>query len=547
MKLARLIALAAVLLPLPAAAQDLTATYRDPHRTSDQRRIEIAANGDLRSDLGMQSYLLSHDGVDYLVMPGPGGPLVIRVDDIVAARAGHPRTASPPSSAKPSVRGTVTVNGRSGIAYGYPPVNGETQLPYLVVSNDPELAPLGRAFHRLRAIEAAIDTNFEPSPNDPTDTLIGTGAPIHLFALGDLAAVSHAPIPASRFALPAPPLPREETLREFAPPDRHEEDPGAGERRMIKRAVYAGGKLWLLSDTGALMTIDPATRAFAEVAAPGAVQDMCRRGEAPTIVTANAKSWSIWRMGANGWQSTWRSVPGQGDALVGMHCGASGLDLLTDHRLIELTSDSMTLMPLSEPIKDSLISSMYDDGKALFVGRDAGEWGGGLTRIDRTTGMVTDVEKHGAELCDGPLNGACDPVNGIAAEPGRPDCLLATIGLQHMMSTGRLVEICGDRIATFYAKPYTLDPDWHFDPQAPEAHEAVPFYGLAASGDALWAVGTDGLYRIDAAGIRFTKLPAFEKIGGIWVSFAVPRMVLVKSSINARASVGGPAILLVPQ
>jgi hypothetical protein len=534
----------AALLPLSAAAQDLTATYREG--TGAERHIEIAANGDLRSNLEMDSYLLSHDGVDYLVMPGPGGPLVIRVDDIVAARAGHPRQTYPPSNAQPSSRGTVMVNGRSGIAYGYPPLNGEARPPYLVVSNDPELAPLGRAFHRLSAIQDAIDTNFEPSPNDPTDTLIGTGAPIHLFALGDLVAVSHASVPAARFALPAPPQSREETLRDFAPDDRHEDDADASQRRMIKRAVYAGGSLWLLADNGTMTTIDASHRP-ATVATPPGTRDLCRFNGSPVIVAGDAAHWTLQRWGGTGWEP-WQTIAAQGDELVGLLCTDERYDLLTNHRLIEISGAGERSVRLSGLIRPSLIASMYDDGAALFVGSDAGEFGGGLVRIDRATGKVTDVEKRGPGLCSGPLNAACDPVNGIAAEPGKPDCLIASIGLQHFLPSGHLVEICGNRIVTYYAKPYTLDPDWHYDPKAPEARESVPFYSLAASGDALWAVGTDGLYRIEAGGgIRFTKLPAFEKIGGIWVSFALPDMALVMTSINARRSIGGPAILLIPE
>ena len=46
---------------------------------------------------------------------------------------------------------------------------------------------------------------------------------------------------------------------------------------------------------------------------------------------------------------------------------------------------------------------------------NAGEWGGGLQRIDVATGATSSVERRdSAELCAGPLNSDCDPNSNIA-------------------------------------------------------------------------------------------------------------------------------------
>lgn len=533
----RLAAIVAALLSVPAGAQDLTATYR-PARGTFETRFEIAANGDLRVSVGPRYYLLSLGGIVYVVTPGPGGPLVTRLDDVVAARARRPHQARPPSRTVPSSRGEVSVNGRTGIAYAYPPINGTPQEPYLVVSHDPALARLGQAYRRYDAIADALGS-FEPDPNDPTAALVGTGAPLHLFSAGDLVALSEAPIPASRFALPAAP----QTRKPAAPDD---SSAGSGERRMIKRAVFARDRLWLLTDGGTLMAIDPATRTLAEVAAPSPGMDLCRDGDSPVLLTGDATRWTALRPSPSGWQTAW-SAPTQGDALAALSCAGGRFDLLTNRRLITVSDAGEHSLPLSAPIGRGLIVSTYGDEHALFVGRNAGEWGGGLVRIDRATGTVSPVEHRGADICDGPLNSACDPVNGIAPEPGKPGCLLVAVGLIHMMPHGRLAKLCGDQVSIRYYKPYTIDSGWQFDPKVPEPDETVPFYGLATSGGVLWGVGIDGLYRIEAGGMAFTGLPAFERIGGVSVSFALPGIVLVETEINGRMALSGPVPLLVPR
>jgi len=87
------------------------------------------------------------------------------------------------------------------------------------------------------------------------------------------------------------------------------------------------------------------------------------------------------------------------------------------------------------------------DGRTLFAGFNKGEWGGGMVAIDLASGRVSPVEaRKSAELCAGPLNGGCDPVTGVVPDPDHPQCVLASIGLSHMLMQGRIIRACPGRV-----------------------------------------------------------------------------------------------------
>ncbi|MES2445317.1 MAG: hypothetical protein V4574_21025 [Pseudomonadota bacterium] len=535
--------LAALLLLLPLAAQtappppgDLTAIYKDP-KARDALRIEIAANGDMRIQQTQGRYLLSHDGHDYLVTAGPGGPVVMRVEDIAAARTGEMSAAGDPEL-RLAAGEDVVIGGRTGTVYSPDP--RPAGGPPIVISRDPALAPIGRAFSRRLELEAVLSRG-PGTESAALRSVLASGTPLRLDG-ADLQSIRAGPIPASRFALPATPETPERVREHWGPRD-SEPEPQPVTRTTFKRAIFADGRLWLLSDAGKLVTIAPGDKTPADQPAPEPVLDLCLAGGAPVAVTGTGGQWTIRRFENAAW-TTVETVAANGDALVALSCAGGRRTLLTDKRLI----DGPRAVRLSEPLHPGVVASTWDDGSGFHVGINAGEWGGGLRRVDRATGAVTTIERSGADLCDGPLNTACDAVNGIAAEPGKPGCLLVAIGVVHFTAHGRLTEICGDRIAPVYYKPYTLEVSPRLDLAAPEPFLTVAFFGLAESRGALWAVGLDGVYRIGAgADISFRKMPRFENIGGVQVSFDIPELVLVLTSINQRVSLSGAVPMLVPR
>src|SRR6185295_5454288 len=114
----------------------------------------------------------------------------------------------------------------------------------------------------------------------------------------------------------------------------------------------------------------------------------------------------------------------------------------------------------------------------------------------------TVIERNASgELCGGPLNTGCDPVNGIVTAPWKPTCVVAAIGLVHFESSGRLVEICGDTVRRLFFRPLARGaPRQNTSTDDEKDSATVAFFGLTRVGEEVWAVGIDGLYRMDAKG-----------------------------------------------
>ncbi len=557
--------LAFLLLPFVLSAQaappptDLTAIYVND-RGRETMRIEVAADGDLRISDSVDRYWLWHDGQAYLVVSGPGGPIVERVADIAAARAeaGQP---GPAARTLPGIEmvesGRTVVNGRTGTIYAARGVKVTDQVTQPVLSDDPALAPIARAFARQGELMRIM-----PGPEgDSGIDMSGFFAKGALLRLGDatLQSVDPAPIPAARFAVPAAPKPSALVRDEWRDRFRSDDDEAAfaeANRRIdqttFKRAVFASGKLWLLSDLGYLVTIDPAQKTSAKVAVPETPIELCRGVAGPVVMTGVDKgdSWTLRRRVGGDWQGI-GTIANGGEPLIAMDCSGDRVSVLTARRLIQVGPGGQKAIALSQPFdRVGVMATMHDTGDAMLVGLDAGEWGGGLRRIDRATGRVTLIENKasGDKWCKKPLDAACDPVNGIAAMPGKPDCFVLAIGLVHMSPQGRLLSLCGSKVAMIYYKPYTIERWAGYDPNVQPPFETVPFFGLTRTPDALWAVGTDGLYRMGDGGmVTFSKMPDFETIDGISVSFALPDLILVRTTINQRVSLSGAVPMLVPR
>ena len=205
--------LLAALAPTPASA-DLTASYAVPE-TRFTMRVEIASNGDLRcQDGGPTSYLIRRGGHDYFIRVRASKPIVMRAEDMAIVMAEQVAALDPHRRAEIDEmyrfdlleKGTATVNGRTGSAWYPPRVEGyPAPAPWVVISHDPALAPLGKALMAqfdmsMMVMARAMGTTAFKR----LEEVFRTGAPI-AFTGFVLETVSFAPIPSSRFDLPAPP------------------------------------------------------------------------------------------------------------------------------------------------------------------------------------------------------------------------------------------------------------------------------------------------------------------------------------------------------
>jgi hypothetical protein len=322
------------------------------------------------------------------------------------------------------------------------------------------------------------------------------------------------------------------------------DDSTPSEASFITRAVFADGRLWVLSEDGRLSSIAETEKTWTHNI-PGRVIDLCvQQGDVVVIAdTGNKKTWMLRRFDRDRWSDV-AAVQSEGEKVLALACDANELLILTKGRLISIDNGKMESVMLSGDLSFGWYS-VYATADQVLVGINAGEWGGGLRRIDRRTGAISDIQRVTAgELCGGPLNSSCDPVNGIAALPWKPDCVMVAVGLVHLFPHGRLDEVCGDAVERVFFKPYASQPSNQM-PGAEPGH-TVAFFGLVRQGDILWAVGTDGVYKIDSDGVaQLTSLPHFAEIDGVWVSFDIPNLVLVQTSVYGERSLSGSVPLLV--
>jgi len=202
------------------ASGDLTVTYVPVDAGFDMKmKVEVAANGDLRADMSVPGlYMVKHDGHIYFVMPGAAGPIVADIADMGAVMQEEMNKSAPnfcadlsrePSSYRLVSRGTVTIAGRTGEAYG--PEGREGSRPDVVISRDPALAPLGAAMAaQFRASMAMMGGCASTIPMFvQMQALLDSGAPLE-FGPVRLETVQAGPVDPTRFALPAPPATRDQ-------------------------------------------------------------------------------------------------------------------------------------------------------------------------------------------------------------------------------------------------------------------------------------------------------------------------------------------------
>lgn len=216
-----------MLAPAPALA-DVTATYavRDKVVT-----VEIDDAGNTRAQFGSTVALIRRDGVDYLIIYAPDGrAVVMRVDAVIAYVTTHspppPLTPVPPNwTITRSTPGDAVVAGHSGSVWNLGP-KGDGSLD-IVMSSDPELAPVGQLFeHAAVILTAAMDPQAKVSGEFLTivRSLLSHGTPIRIrdatrgTDVLTLQSVSGAKIDPHRLELPGPVLDAATVLAKMPPP-----------------------------------------------------------------------------------------------------------------------------------------------------------------------------------------------------------------------------------------------------------------------------------------------------------------------------------------
>lgn len=185
------------------------------------------------------------------------------------------------------------------------------------------------------------------------------------------------------------------------------------------------------------------------------------------------------------------------------------------------------------------------NGNSVYIGSNIGEWGGGLQLVDLRSGTVSEVERRDTkELCAGPLNSACDPVTAVTPDSQNKDCVLAAVGLVHMLSHGRILRVCGTNVSLVFEKVEMVD-----DFRGGKMPMTEAFFGLVSAEDGgFWGITSKALYRVGADGTKKEEyaLPELRPISGIYLSRELPGVVVVRTDANWAVSVSGYTPLLIP-
>jgi len=327
-------------------------------------------------------------------------------------------------------------------------------------------------------------------------------------------------------------------------------DPVLGER--IAGGIVFDGKLWLRGISGGLISLDLSNDSRQMHFASG-VLDIERVGHDLLIMhrpASNAREvvLSIWREGR--FDNFARSSTSAKDEPIALLSGANGPTILSTRAIRIFSPDKQEWRRIH--LKGKLRGGFQETaasplrGDSIYVGFNTGEWGGGLQRIDLQTGAVTDIERRDSkELCAGPLNSDCDPVTGVIPDAQNRDCVLAAVGLVHMMSHGSILRVCGGDVSLVFEKSYTVDGLREGDKW--EMTEAL--FGLvAAPNEGFWAISSGAFYRFGLDGTKTDEypLPKLKPVSGIYLSRDLPGVIVVRTDANWAVSLSGYTPLVIP-
>ena len=315
--------------------------------------------------------------------------------------------------------------------------------------------------------------------------------------------------------------------------------------RFATKAIGLGDRLIVLDRHSDLWTIDP-THATAErlAAAPGNIVDLCAPPNAQgffalvkldeDVVRVDEWKGGKWAVGVAvslevpPERIRYRSPPG-------LACDDK-IYISTPEQLLEVEEGKprkLRLAPAIEP--DFADYHLLSHAGALWVGVDAGEWGGAIRRIDPNTGAVQVISSETwPGICSGPLSADCDSVFALAPSPWRADCIVAAVGSLHLTVNGRLLEVCDTRVTRLYFRRLDNDDMWDWIKHDPmiggEPALTVGFYGFARHGGELVALGFDGIYRFAVpTKPQIAPLPRPDNMSGFGIAEVLPEIYIVQS------------------
>lgn len=171
----------------------------------------------------------------------------------------------------------------------------------------------------------------------------------------------------------------------------------------------------------------------------------------------------------------------------------------------------------------------------VYFASDAGEWGGSLLRFNVRTGKgETSKSADAKDLCEGVLNPACDPVTSVIADPKRPDCVLASVGLRHLLERGKIVRACPQGVELVFETSQDGGPN------------GTAIFGLAPSASGFWAVSAREAFKFEDGKLTRRMPLKFEATGsGLDIARPDKEIIVVLTDLRVSSSLSGRTPILV--
>jgi hypothetical protein len=158
---------------------------------------------------------------------------------------------------------------------------------------------------------------------------------------------------------------------------------------------------------------------------------------------------------------------------------------------------------------------------------------------------VTEVQRVDGQLCGGILNPSCHPVTAVARDHTHNDCVLAAIGLSHMMlNDGRVLRVCDSTVDVVFSEEVPIEP-------APEGYIRVqlpgtwPLFDLVSTADG-WAAASQGrIFAASGGTVTSIQIPSLRALGPIQVAELRSNLIVVRTDLNWSVSTSGYTPLLI--
>ncbi len=306
----------------------------------------------------------------------------------------------------------------------------------------------------------------------------------------------------------------------------------------IAGAAAADGRLWLSGERhddralgGALVSYDLADGTRTRLIAGNVVGIVKQSGRLLALVAVDSRHYSLeeWKDGAFVTRSRVElaAIPTLFTLIGGQPATVSAAGI-TRFDGQDWRTTAIDLTPPGRMHRPPVAAGATASGSDIYVGYNFGEWGGGLTRIDTTTGEATPIDFEGNWFSN---------VNAVIPDPGDKDCVLVAFGLVHLMSRGAIGRVCGDIATLVFTQPEGNS----------DKYDSEAFYQLIPEAGGYWAVSNRAVYHFtaSAAPLRY-PLSGFQMWHGLYISHDAPGAVLVLSEISRQMALNGGMPLIAP-